>query len=211
MSKREFRTITAAEIRSNDNGTISGYAAVFNSPADLGSFTESIQKGAFSRCLGEQPDIRCLINHDTSQILGRTRSGTLQVREDERGLYFDCNLPDTQAARDLSTLIKRGDISGMSFGFYIAEDGDDWSRSEDGTITRSLTDCEVFEVSVCPFPAYPATSVSVRSLWPDGIPEAVELRTKEQPAEIVEPPTEVIADTDERDKMLMRVEIAKRK
>jgi len=211
MTKREFRTITAAEIRSGDNNTISGYAAVFNSPADLGSFTENIRSGAFTRCLGDQPDIRCLINHDTSQILGRTRSGTLQVREDDRGLYFECNLPDTQAARDLSTLIKRGDISGMSFGFYVAEDGDEWTRSNDGSITRSLTQCDVFEVSVCPFPAYPATSVSVRSLWPDGVPELVELRTKEEPIEVVEPPAVAVPDTSDRDRMLMQVEIAKRK
>jgi HK97 family phage prohead protease len=208
-NRREFRTITVAEIRSGDNNTLSGYAAVFDSPSeDLGGFTEIIAPGAFTRCLGEQPDIRCLINHDTSQILGRTRSGTLQVRADDKGLYYECILPDTSAARDLSTLVKRGDVTGMSFGFYCLQD--DWTRSDSGAMTRSITDCEVFEVSVCPFPAYPATSVSVRSLWPDGIPEVVEFRTKEQPAEVVEPPA-VVQDTNDRDRMLMQVEIAKRK
>jgi HK97 family phage prohead protease len=209
MQKREFRTITTAEIRSNDNNTLSGYAAVFDSPSeDLGGFTENIRKGAFTRCLNEQPDIRCLSNHDTSAILGRTRSGTLQVREDDRGLYFECNLPDTTTARDLATLVKRGDVTGMSFGFYCKQD--EWTRSETGAMSRSLTDCEVFEVSICGFPAYPATTVSARSLWPDGVPEVVELRTKEQLQEIVEPPAPV-HDTSERDRMLMQVEIAKRK
>src|ERR1700743_406805 len=127
MQKREFRTIQTAEIRSDDNNTLSGYAAVFNSPSeDLGGFRENIRKGAFTRCLSEQPDIRCLSNHDTSLILGRTRSGTLTVREDDRGLYFECNLPDTTTARDLSALVKRGDITGMSFGFYALQD--EWTR-----------------------------------------------------------------------------------
>jgi uncharacterized protein len=209
MQKREFRTIAAAEIRSSDNNTLSGYAAVFDSPSeDLGGFTEIIKPGAFTRCLGEQPDIRCLSNHDTSAILGRTRSGTLQVREDDRGLYFECSLPDTTTARDLAVSVKRGDVTGMSFGFYCLQD--EWTRSDSGAMSRNLTDCEVFEVSICGFPAYPATTVSARSLWPDGVPEVVEQRTKEQPQEIVEPPAPV-QDTSERDRMLMQVEIAKRK
>src|SRR6185312_6186958 len=178
--KREFRTLHVTELRAAEDGnTISGYAAVFNSPSeDLGGFTETINPKAFDRTLAGNPDIRALVNHDTGRVIGRTKSGTLKLSVDARGLQFTCEMPDTTDGRDIRALVKRGDISGMSFGFMANDESWNRTKADDGSevITRELLDCDVFEVSVCPFPAYPATTVSARSLWPDGTPETVERR-----------------------------------
>jgi uncharacterized protein len=181
--KREFRTIQLTELRAADDGNaITGYAAVFDSPSeDLGGFTETINPKAFERCLSANPDIRALVNHDTGRVLGRTKSGTLKLSVDSRGLKMDCALPDTNDGRDIRELVKRGDVSGMSFGFCAMDETWNYSKNADGneSATRELLDCEVFEVSVVAFPAYPMTSVAARALWPDGTPELVETRGKQ--------------------------------
>jgi uncharacterized protein len=179
VTKREFRTINAAELRASDDGnSLTGYAAVFGSPSeDLGGFTETVDAHAFDRCLAANPDIRALFNHDTGSVLGRTKNGTLQLSVDSRGLKMTVALPDTTLGRDVRELVKRQDISGMSFGFMVNEDVWNFSKVDDkDVVTRVLMDCEVFEVSAVAFPAYPGTSVSARSLWPDGKPELVETR-----------------------------------
>src|ERR1035437_3165994 len=128
--KRELRlhvTPQKFEIRKNSDGSrsISGYAATFGDLSqDLGGFREKIQPGAFSQSLKSNPDVLCLYGHDTNQILGRVSSGTLTIAEDEKGLRFTCNLPDTSTARDLIALMERGDVSQMSFGFAMVRD--DW-------------------------------------------------------------------------------------
>jgi hypothetical protein len=203
--KREFRTINLAELRASDDGnSLSGYAAVFGSPSeDLGGFTETVDSHAFDRCLAANPDVRALFNHDTGSVLGRTKNGTLQLSVDSRGLKMTVALPDTTLGRDVRELVKRQDISGMSFGFMVNEDVWNYSKDSAGNdvVTRVLMDCELFEVSVVTFPAYPGTSVSARSLWPDGLPELVETRgvkPKSAPAE----PTE--ADKAEARKFVAR-------
>lgn len=170
-AKREFRYLPAKELRvaKSEDGTrtLSGYAAVFNSlSADMGGWREQILPGAFSKCLASNGDIVCLRDHNPSMILGRTTSGTLRVRQDEIGLHFECDLPDTTQANDLVTSLERGDINGCSFGFYCHDDN--WHTTDDGIEVRDVIEADVFDCSVVTYPAYPATSVALRSLFPDG-------------------------------------------
>jgi HK97 family phage prohead protease len=163
MPQNERRTIPMTEIRAESDGKITGYAAVFNQKSELlyGSFREVIKPGAFSNTL--QNDIRALWNHDTAYVLGRNTAGTLQLKEDDRGLRVEISPPDTQWARDLMVSIKRGDISQMSFGFNVRKDS--WTEPDgQGVSERELLDVNLHEVSVVTFPAYPQTSVSARSV-----------------------------------------------
>lgn len=168
-SKRELRLHVAPqkfEIRKNADGSrsIGGYAATFGDLSEnLGGFREVIRAGAFKQSLKDNPDVLCLYAHDDSQILGRGASGTLQISEDARGLKFTCKLPDTSTARDLISLMERGDISQMSFGFSVPEDGDQWIDA-DGQIIRTLIRVLLYEISVVGQPAYTSTSVDLRSL-----------------------------------------------
>lgn len=175
-NKREFRS-QVAEIRAKSDGSkvIAGYCAMFNSPSqDLGSFIEVIKPGAFSKCLAGSPDVRCLFNHNQDVVLGRTSAGTLRLTEDAIGLKFECDLPDTQAANDLHTSIKRGDVNQCSFGFFCR--ADNWlPTTEAPGMLREILEADVFDCSPVTFPAYQATSLSARSLFPDGQPDAVQV------------------------------------
>jgi len=155
LSKFEQRVMVSdLEIRSENGMTLEGYAAVFNSRSEnLGGFTEMIARGAFTQTLKARNDIKLLWNHDTSSVLGSTRAGTLQLTEDERGLRVKAELPDTNLGRDISYLVKRGDIDSFSFGFSVMED--DWNKN--GT-ERTLESVRLFEVSLVSFPAYTATA-----------------------------------------------------
>ena len=153
--------VRAAEA-SGDGMSFTGYAAVFNSPSEPLPFTEVIKEGAFKRSLKSRNEIKLFMNHNTDVVLGSTRSGTLQLSEDSRGLLAQAQLPDTTAGRDLSVLMQRGDVSSMSFGFSVPPKGDSWSS--DGA-TRELNQVRLHEVSIVTgFPAYEATTASVRSL-----------------------------------------------
>jgi HK97 family phage prohead protease len=158
----EVERRSVREVRAKDDAKIEGYAAVFNSLSEeLFGFREIIMPGAFDRALREGHDVRALVNHDPNQILGRTKSGTLKLSVDERGLMAEIDPPDTQAARDALTSIKRGDIDGMSFAFRTITDN--W-RMEDGEQIRELVDVELLDVSVVAYPAYSATQVSARAI-----------------------------------------------
>ncbi len=147
---------------SSDGMSFTGYAAVFNSPSEPLPFTEVIREGAFKRSLKSRNEIKLFMNHNTDVVLGSTRAGTLKLSEDSRGLLAQAELPDTSAGRDLSVLMKRGDVSSMSFGFSVPPKGDSWSG--DGA-TRELHQVRLHEVSIVTgFPAYEATTASVRSL-----------------------------------------------
>jgi HK97 family phage prohead protease len=164
MKLLEQRTVTEnIEFRQEGDGmTFSGYAATFNAPSQPLPFTEVIKPGAFKRSLGARNDIKLLWNHDTGQVLGSTRAGTLMLSEDERGLKVTAKLPNTSAGRDAAELIKRGDVNAMSFGFSVPQGGDNWS--EDGN-TRELNSVRLHEVSIVAFPAYESTAgtTSMRS------------------------------------------------
>jgi hypothetical protein len=158
-------TVNDFEVRqgpAGDGMSFSGYAAVFNSDSEPLPFVERIAPGAFKRSLKSKNNIRMYLNHDSSMLLATTRAKTLRLMEDERGLKVEADLPDTTVGRDLSTLIQRGDVDSMSFGFSVPPKGDSWS--DDGMV-RELKEVRLYEVSVVTgFPAYQATSASVRSL-----------------------------------------------
>jgi HK97 family phage prohead protease len=165
MGKVETREFTTTiELRAEGDGnTFSGYAALFNSPSEPLPFTEVIAPGAFKRSLRSRNDVKMLWNHDSGSVLASTRSGTLSLVEDERGLKVTAVLPDTTAGRDARELISKGIVDAMSFGFSVPSGGDSWST--DGS-TRTLKSVRLHEVSVVAWPAYAATggTVSVRAL-----------------------------------------------
>ena len=161
----EIRAIdfTTAEFRfaDDDKRTLEGYASVFGVAADLGRFSETIQRGAFTRALAEQQDVRALVDHDSGRVIGRTKNGTLELREDNRGLFTRIELPDTQDGRDMATLIGRGDLDAMSFGFTVKRDR--WEQ-EDGKQMRYIEDVDLYDVSVVAYPQYANTEIALRSM-----------------------------------------------
>lgn len=141
--------------------TLTGYAAVWNSDTTIGDyFVERIAPGAFTKALRES-DILALVNHDWGRVVGRTRSKTLRLMEDERGLKVEIDVPDTTDGNDLWTLVERGDISGMSFSFRATKQ--EWDESGD-IPHRTVLEAELYEVTATPIPAYPDTTLAKRSL-----------------------------------------------
>jgi HK97 family phage prohead protease len=154
--------------------TLRGHAAVFNSLSDdLGGFRELIAPGFFRASLRKQPDVRLLFNHDPNYVMGRTASGTLELREDNRGLHVFARVDKTIGwVNDLRTSMQRGDVDQMSFAFTVREGGDDWAVTDDESIVRTLLPDgaeQLFDVSVVTYPAYKATEVSMRSVLEDAI------------------------------------------
>ncbi|WP_287740671.1 HK97 family phage prohead protease [Diaphorobacter sp.] len=142
--------------------TLHGYAAVFNSEANLGTFSEVIRPGAFAKSLATGSNIRALYQHDGTALLGTTRGGTLQLREDAKGLAFTLALPDTSHGRDLAILVDRGDVQGCSFGFRVNPGGDRWEE-RGSTMVRELLDVDLAEITLTSDPAYSDTTVALRS------------------------------------------------
>ena len=172
--KKELRFFVAQELRaagSDKAPKIEGYAATFGTVANIGSFKEQIQKGAFTRTLAdESQDVVALFNHDDNLLLGRKSAGTLTLEQDNKGLRFSCTLPDTTAARDTYANLKAGNLRECSFGFYVnGPDGESWSTLPDGTALRTLLDVVLFDVSVVTSPAYSGTSAAARNVVADDI------------------------------------------
>ena len=162
---REIRAIPA-EFRiqqtENEPTKIIGYAARFNELSEeMWGMREKIAPGAFKEAIGKS-DVRALWNHDPNYVLGRTKNGTLQIREDEQGLFYEVTPPDAQWARDLVESIKRGDVDQSSFAFTV--EAQEWDERSD-PITRTIVKVrELFDVSPVTFPAYPTATSGVRSL-----------------------------------------------
>jgi HK97 family phage prohead protease len=162
MKKTERRTFTVRNIeaRQADDGTMrmAGYAAVFNEASLPLPFIEKIAPGAFTKTLQETPDVRLLANHE-GLPMARTKNGTMRLYEDETGLYFEAELANTQEARDMYTLVERGDVDQMSFAFRVIRQN--WSKDR---TERTLTEVSLADgdVSIVTYPAYPATSVEAR-------------------------------------------------
>ena len=143
-----------------NNPKIEGYFSVFNSNYEMWpGATESIAPGAFSKTLGG--DIRALIDHETRLVLGRNTAGTLQLREDEHGLWgsIDVN-PNDVDAMNLVARMERGDVNQCSFGFEIIDEETEYR--EDGSIHWTIREVKLHEVSVVTFPAYTDTGVALR-------------------------------------------------
>lgn len=164
MSKQIERRASAlgveARASGDDKKTLYGYAAVFNSDTSIGDyFIERIAPGAFDKAI--KGDVRALIDHDSGRVIGRTKSKTLRLSTDTKGLAVEIDVPDTSDGRDLLTLVERGDISGMSFGFMVTKQ--EWDETGDVPV-RTIQEVDLFEVSAVAFPAYEDTEIGARSL-----------------------------------------------
>jgi HK97 family phage prohead protease len=192
MTQFERRSFaTHLEVRASSGGNIlTGRAASYNTlSADLGGFRETIAPGTFSRAVREKDDCVFTLNHDSNALpLGRVSSGTLQLSEDSAGLNCRCDLPNTQAARDLVESISRWDIREMSFAFQVPDGGDEWGddTDEEGQrfIKRTLRTVKLFDVSAVLRPAYP-TGTSVNA-WRPSPMDVSNLLTKVSERALVE-------------------------
>ena len=167
----ERRNITH-EFRLSDQGdteqTIAGYAAVFDSPASNGLWTETLDPHCFDTVMANNPDVRALWNHNDDHVLGRTTANTLTLSVDTRGLSYTILPPDTTVAKDLMISMRRKDVTGSSFGFIVKRD--QWADLPDGTVSRRILEIEeLLDVSPVTYPFYGAASAQVRSL-PDSMP-----------------------------------------
>ena len=163
--RRTVRAVmTEYQTREADDGSrhIAGYFSVFNSNYEIGpGMSESVAPGAFSNSLAGG-DIRALTNHDTTLVLGRTKAHTLELREDERGLWGDITInPNDGDAMNTWERVNRGDVDQCSFGFEIVSE--DTEYRDDGSVHWTIREVNLYEVSVCTFPAYEATSISARA------------------------------------------------
>ena len=164
MTTRERRAAGAVEKRAEGESILTGYAAVFNARTTIaGYFEEEIAPGAFVEAI-RRDDVRALIDHDPTKILGRNTAGTLRLSEDDRGLRFEVDLPETSLAADLRTSMKRGDINQASFAFAVKRE--EWSDRGDKALPlrRILEVGPLFDVSVVTYPAYEQTEAALRSL-----------------------------------------------
>jgi len=163
MTKVEMRQnqVQDLELRQEaDKATFVGYAAVFNSDSEPLPFVEQIRPGAFQRTLSARNNVKMFVNHDDTMVLASTRSGTLRLSEDDRGLKVEADMPNTTYGRDLVELMRAQVVDSMSFGFHVPRGGDEWS--DDGQ-RRYLNEIALREVScVTGFPAYEETSATIR-------------------------------------------------
>lgn len=152
---QQFQTRSA-----NDDLFLEGYFSVFNSEYPLWEgASEIVKPGAFTNSVSG--DVRALINHDSSLVLGRTKAGTLTLRQDERGLWGSIRINrDDVDAMNLYARVQRGDVSQCSFGFDIKSE--EFVENPDGSVRWIIKDVVLYEVSVCTFPAYAETSVEAR-------------------------------------------------
>ncbi|RLB69077.1 MAG: HK97 family phage prohead protease [Deltaproteobacteria bacterium] len=162
-AEKRYLDLEIDEIRSDaDAMIVSGFALKYNKPSKLiyGEFVEYIDKRALD---GVNLDNTFLLfNHNTDHVLGNTKSGTLQLTNTADGLRFRAELPDTQRARETYTLIKRGDVSGMSFAFTTK--ADTWNTNVSPAERTIHSIGNLSEISIVPVPAYPDTEVSARAL-----------------------------------------------
>ena len=160
---RQLRT-ASTEFQTREDGEnlfIEGYFAVFNSNYDLGfGMSESIAPGAFTETLAD--DIRALVNHDTTLVLGRTSAHTLEVRQDEHGLWGKVTInPNDQDAMNLYARVQRGDVSQCSIGFDILDEETEYR--DNGDVHWTIKQVKLYEVSACTFPAYEETAIAARA------------------------------------------------
>ncbi|MDH6242535.1 HK97 family phage prohead protease [Mycobacterium sp. OTB74] len=155
MTERRFAPLET-EITGNKLG---GYAAVFNTITDIGQYREQLLPTAFDKVLGQPHNVAGLLNHDPNMLLARTTNGSLRLSTDSTGLAFELDLPDTTTGRDVREMVASGLITQCSFAFVAGEQ----SWTENRTLRTHSSLANVTDVSVVTNPAYPTTSVSVRS------------------------------------------------
>jgi HK97 family phage prohead protease len=161
--KRKTRELRAITTDDGNLRKIVGYAAVFDKPSEDLGFIEYVRKGAFKKAISTS-DARALFNHDTDTLpLGRQSAGTLILKEDDKGLYYEILPPDTQGARDLMTSIDRNDVKESSYGFTVAID--EWDFTDPDNIKRTIVEvAEIFDISPVIFAAFNDTTVALRKM-----------------------------------------------
>jgi HK97 family phage prohead protease len=163
--KIERRTFKAELRKDGESRKVRGVAIVYNQLSEnLGGYREQIDPHALDGC--DMADVRCLIDHKDTLVLGRTTSGTLELSNADDGLSFECDPPDTSYARDLAVSMERGDINQCSFSFVVAPGGSEWSEDPaTGAEIRTVKKiARLYDVSVVTYPAYPQTSSEIRSV-----------------------------------------------
>ena len=166
MNKKEVRFIPN-EMRVKSEGgearKIVGYAAKFNSLSEeMWGFREQIAPGAFTEAL-KKSDVRALFNHDPNYVLGRQSAGTVTLTEDDVGLFYEIDPPDTQWARDIVSSIERGGIAESSFAFSMSGGVEEWDDSAQPAIRTIKSVGNLYDVSPVTYPAYPEATTGVRS------------------------------------------------
>lgn len=158
-------TKQAVELRAAESGlgTLFGYASVYNRYSqNLGGFVEQVAPGSFAKSIGDKVAIVARYNHDDNYLLGTTDAATLRLIDDETGLGYEVDLPNTTSGRDVSELSKRGDLRYSSFAFHTLED--EWSVTEQGFPLRTLRSVHLIDVAPVNSPAYLDSTAGVRSL-----------------------------------------------
>jgi HK97 family phage prohead protease len=172
MLERRFVKGAGVTFRATPQGQegLEGYAAVFNEEfvlyEDAGfRVSEIVKPGAFARALRENQDVRCLFNHNSDNVLGRTASGTLQLKEDQKGLHFDNSLDmRSHTANDVRVFVERRDVTGCSFAFMVTKST--WKEDQMGPMemwVREIEDVDLFDVGPVTYPAYEGTTVNARA------------------------------------------------
>jgi HK97 family phage prohead protease len=164
---RELRTLPIDDVEWRQSGsgegqlTVRGHASVYDRLSlDLGGFREKIAKGAFTNVLDRNPDVHALWDHDTKLVLARTKNKTLELREDPIGLHFWAKVANTSYAKDLRTLMERGDVDQASFAFTVARD--EWDIDENDNVTRTILEVgDLYDVTVTAQGAYPQSDAAV--------------------------------------------------
>jgi HK97 family phage prohead protease len=167
-AQRETRMLGTCELAVENRGEgdalpeLSGYAALFGKATELmPGFHEKVARGAFTRSLADGADVRALVDHDPSKIIGRNTANTLELSENNRGLKVTIRPPNTTVGRDIVESIGRGDVSQMSFAFRTVEDS--FKEHKDGSVTRTLLHVNLYDVSIVTYPAYGDTTIATRA------------------------------------------------
>lgn len=190
MERRFLEASEDLELRAEQGESgpkLSGYGIVYNRKSQLleGMFYEIVRPGAARKILENNPDIKCALNHDVSKIFGRTKSGTLQLQENQTGVKYAADPPDAQWAKDALVSIQRGDIDGSSFTFAVAKSGEKWSEQKDGTFLREIFEfSQIGEMGPVTNPAYLDTNTSYRSTQEVYESNVATLRAQKEAAEI---------------------------
>lgn len=159
--KRSFE-ITYRAKKDSEKKVIQGYAVVFDSWTDISSWgeiwKECIRKGAFTQSLKEN-SILALYNHDFNNVLAR-KDVNMKLVEDDKGLYFEIELPDTTQGNDLYELIDKGIVNQCSFSGYVRKNL--WSEDNGGNVLREILEIDLIEITITPIPAYEVTEAEVK-------------------------------------------------
>lgn len=218
----ERRVIDGAmEVRARDGQqrTLVGYASVFDQLSQvLWDFREKVAPGAFRSAIENGDDVRALWNHDPSFVLGRTRSGTLSLAEDERGLRVEITPPSSPLVDSFLASVERGDVTQMSIGFSVLDET--WDKDEEGQYIRTVRKVKLYDVSPVTFPAYTGTEVALRSFLGDKpqLPDRVDEvdgsgrgghdgESNGRAPDEIEREAVLRAQAGERERMVMRVRI----